>query len=47
MSDHIDISRCPKCGDLVDEDGTALSECPGGSGEKCDECFACVCDGSC
>lgn len=42
-----DPDVCRECGAATTPDGTALSECPGGSGEQCEECFACYCDGSC
>lgn len=38
---------CVECDEPVDSQGTTTGECPGGSGDKCDECFACSCDGSC
>lgn len=38
---------CAECGEPTDSDGLTTGECGGGSGEKCDECFACSCDGSC
>lgn len=38
---------CVECDEPVDSQGTTTGDCPGGSGDKCDECFACSCDGSC
>ena len=38
---------CTECGEPVDRDGLTTGECGGGGGQKCDECFACSCDGSC
>lgn len=38
---------CVECDEPVDSQGMTTGDCPGGSGDKCDECFACSCDGSC
>lgn len=38
---------CTECGEPVDRDGLTTGECGGGGGQKCGECFACSCDGSC
>jgi len=38
---------CAECLGDVDADDLTLGDCPGGSGEKCDECNSCACDGSC
>lgn len=38
---------CSTCGAETDADGAATAECPGGSGEKCEDCFGCACDASC
>lgn len=54
QDDHVTLHHgdcldrtCTECGEPVDRDGLTTGECGGGGGQKCGECFACSCDGSC
>ena len=40
--------KCLECGGGVDRDGVTTSDCAAkGAPDECEECGACVCDGSC
>lgn len=51
MSNGYEAATCPRlckeCLNPVDTEGITPGDCPGGSGEKCGQCFYCFCDGSC
>lgn len=42
-----DQPRCGVCGELVDDEGITKADCPVNPPATCEQCTACLCDGSC
>lgn len=45
---NVPAGKCEWCGALIDSAGDAISECAAlGMPDECEDCGACICDGSC